>query len=42
MTVIGLSMGLSKAQGWDRVYKKAYVSVREINLERGLKTFEKY
>ena len=40
MTVIGLSMGLPKAQGWDRVYKKAYV--REINLERGLKTFEKY
>ena len=42
MTVIGLSMGLPKTQGWDRVYKKAYVSVREINLERGLQTFEKY
>ena len=36
---IGLSQGLSKAQGWEGVYKRAYLGVREMNLERVLKMF---
>ena len=36
---IGLSKGLSKAQGWEGVYKRAYLGVREMNLERVLKMF---
>ena len=39
---IGLSKGLSKAQGWEGAYKKAYLGVREMNLEKVLKIFEKY
>ena len=38
----GLSKGLSKAQGWEGANKKVYVSVREMNLEKGFKMFEKY
>ena len=29
---IGLSKGLSKAQGWEGAYKKAYVGGREMRL----------
>ena len=29
---IGLSKGLSKAQGWEGAYKKAYVGGREMKL----------
>ena len=34
---IGLSKGLSRGQGWEGAYKKAYIGVREKNVERGLK-----
>ena len=38
----GISKGLSKAQGQEGADKKFYVRVREMNLEKGFKMFEKY
>ena len=31
---IGLSKGLLKAKGWEWVYKKGYVDVREMKLRK--------